>query len=150
MISFAPEDDEKLLADSARAFARDVLRPRLRRFEEAREVAPEVQRQFHELGLPGMDLPSELGFGGLSLTARALVEEELAFGDLGAAVALDALGPAAEVLRRLPDAKIRLAPFLDDPLRRAAFASDLRAGPGAARAQVVVSADGGRTALRAG
>src|SRR5436305_10380300 len=115
MISFAPEDDEKLLVDSARAFARDVLRPRLRAFEEAREVAAEVRRQFHELGLSGMDLPSELGFGGLSLTARALVEEELAFGDLGAAVALDALGPAGQVLRLLPSARTWLQPFLDDP-----------------------------------
>jgi len=142
MIAFAPEEDERLLIDSARAFAREVLRPRLRAFEHGREVAPEVQRQFHELGLLGMDLPSELGFGGLALTTRALVEEELACGDLGAAFALDALGPAGEVLRRLPSAKARLQPFLDDPLRRAAFGLDLRFVPGGARAQLLVSAEG--------
>lgn len=142
MIAFAPEEDERLLIDSARGFARDVLRPRLRAFEEARAVPDEVRRQFHELGLCGMDLPSELGFGGLTLTARALVEEELAAGDLGAAFALDALGPAGEVLRRSPSARGWLQPFLDQPLRRAAFASDLRFVPGGASAQVLVTADG--------
>jgi alkylation response protein AidB-like acyl-CoA dehydrogenase len=150
MIAFAPEDDERLLVDSARAFARDALRPRLRAFEEAREVSPEVRRQFHELGLSGMDLPSGLGFGGLSLTARALVEEELAAGDLGAAVALDALGPAGEVLRRLPSAKQWLEPFLDDPLRRAALAwPGLRFVAGGARAQVVVTSDAVHTEVAA-
>src|SRR5258708_24069867 len=141
MIAFAPEEDERLLVDSARAFAREMLRPHLRAFEEARAVPEEVRRAFHELGLVGMDLPSELGFAGVSLTTRALAEEELAAGDLGAAVALDAIGPAAEVLRRF-DARRWLSPFLDDPLRRAAFAvPDLRFVPGGAQAQIVVTAD---------
>src|SRR2546423_4415049 len=94
MIGFAPEEDERLLVDSARSFAREVLRPRLRQHEEARAVSDEARRAFHDLGLVGMDLPSELGFAGVPLLTRVLAEEELAAGDLGAAVALDATGPA--------------------------------------------------------
>src|SRR5712692_6492220 len=36
MIAFSPEEDERLLVDSARSFAQARLRPRLRAFEEAR------------------------------------------------------------------------------------------------------------------
>src|SRR5207302_8237060 len=144
MISFAPEDDERLLVDSARSFAQQQLRPRLRKFEEARGVSDEVRRAFHELGLVGMDLPAELGFAGVSLTTRALAEEELAAGDLGACVALDATGPAAEAIRIAgsPEQRKRwLAPFADDPLRRAALAVDARFVPGGARAQLLVMGD---------
>jgi len=143
MIAFSPEEDERLLVDSARGFAREVLRPRLREFEAARAVAEDVRRSFHELGLAGMDLPSELGFAGVPLLTRALAEEELAAGDLGAAFALDALGPAGEVLRRAPSAKKWLEPFLEEPLRRAALAHpDARFVWGGARAQIVVTAEG--------
>src|SRR3954462_9250656 len=127
MISFAPEDDERLLVDSARAFEQQQLRPRLRRHEEERGVSDDVRRAFHELGLVGMDLPSELGFAGVSLTTRALAEEELAAGDVGACVALDACGLAAEVIRAggSPEQRKRwLTPFLDDPSRRAAISID--------------------------
>ena len=144
MIAFAPEEDERLLVDSARAFAQGQLRPRLREFESARRVPDEVQRAFHELGLVGMDLPSELGFAGVSLTTRALAEEELAAGDLGACVALDAIGLAGEVIRAggTPDQrKALLAPFLEDPSRRAAFVRDGYA-LGGARAQLIVTSDG--------
>src|SRR4051812_31354000 len=144
MISFAPEDDERLLVDSARAFAQQQLRPRLRKHEEERGVSDEVRRAFHELGLVGMDLPAELGFAGVSLTTRALAEEELAAGDLGACVALDATGPAAEAIRigGSPEQRKRwLPPFAADPLRRAALAGDARFVPGGASAQLLVMED---------
>ena len=146
MISFSLDDDERLLASSARSFARGVLRPRLRAHEEARKLSDETRRAFHELGLCGMDLPAELGFGGLSLTARALIEEELAAGDLGAAVALDGPGLAGELIRRLgtDEQKRRLlGPFVDDPLRRAALCiGDSRAlGGGSAQLFVLLDRD---------
>jgi alkylation response protein AidB-like acyl-CoA dehydrogenase len=144
MISFAPEEDERLLVDSARAFAQEHLRPHLRAHEEARGLPDGVRRAFHELGLVGMDLPAELGFAGVSLTTRALAEEELAAGDLGAAVALDATGPAAEVIRLAGSPEQRkkfLGPFVEDPLRRAALALDARFVPGGARAQLLVMGD---------
>src|SRR5262249_28822498 len=144
MIAFSPEEDERLLVDSARSFASAQLRPRLRAFEEARAVPESVRRAFHELGLVGMDLPSELGFAGVSLTTRALAEEELAAGDLGACLALDATGLAGEVIRcgGSPEQRARwLAPFVGDPLRRAAMSLNGVAFGGAG-AQLLVTGDG--------
>src|SRR5205823_3462359 len=137
MIAFAPDDEERLLAESARQFARDVLRPKLREHEAARGLSEETRRAFHQMGLVGMDLPEAWGFGGISLTARALVEEELAAGDLGAAVALDATGLAGEVLRALPQGRASLTSLLDDPLLRWALTTG---GPvlGGARAQYLL------------
>src|SRR5207237_2524541 len=96
---------------------------------------------FHQLGLVGMDLPEAWGFGGISLTARALVEEELAAGDLGAAVALDATGLAGEVLRALPQGRASLAPLRDDPLSRWALTTGAPV-LGGARAQYLLRIDG--------
>ena len=124
MISFAPEEEERLFQETARAFAHDKLRAGLRTHEAAGALPPEVRTAFHELGLSGLDLPEALGFGGLSLTARALIEEELAAGDLGAAFALDALGLAGQLVRELGTQEQQarlLKPFLDQPLLRAAF-----------------------------
>ena len=126
MISFSPEDDEKQLAAAAQRFAQAELRPHLRAHEKARALPAAVQASFHGLGLVGLDLPGALGFGGLPLLTRALVEEELGAGDAGASVALDATGPAGQLIAALGTADQQsafLQPFLDDPGRAAALAA---------------------------
>ena len=133
MISFAPEDDEKQLASAAQRFALAELRPHLRAHEKARALPDAVQACFHGLGLIGLDLPEALGFGGLPLLTRALVEEELGAGDAGASVALDAVGPAGQLITALgtPGQQAAfLRPFLDDPRRAAALgAAESSPGP---------------------
>ena len=57
-------------------------------------MAPDVRRVYQTLGLAGLELPESLGGAGLGALARALVNEELAAADAGAALALDPLGPA--------------------------------------------------------
>jgi alkylation response protein AidB-like acyl-CoA dehydrogenase len=83
-----------LIQEAARAFARDHLRPRDREFEGARGVAPHVHHLYRELGLAGLELPEELGGAGIGALGRALVNEELAAADAGAALALDPIGQA--------------------------------------------------------
>ena len=133
MISFSPDDDEKLLIDAAARFAAAELRPHLRRHEEARALSDAARAAFHGLGLVGLDLPESLGFGGLRLVTRALVEEELAAGDAGAAFALDPLGLGGQLLAALGSSQQRetwLKPFLDEPLRAIALAAaESSAGP---------------------
>jgi alkylation response protein AidB-like acyl-CoA dehydrogenase len=87
MIDFALSDEERLLQETARRFAEERLAPALRAHERARGVTPEVAARFAALGLEGAG-----PFG------RALVLEELAAVDPGAATALDGPGPAAHVL----------------------------------------------------
>jgi alkylation response protein AidB-like acyl-CoA dehydrogenase len=94
VFDFDPGDDLALIAETARSFAQEELTPRLREHEAARAVDPEVRKRFREIGLAGLELPEPLGGVGLGALARALVNEELAAADAGAAIALDPLGAA--------------------------------------------------------
>jgi alkylation response protein AidB-like acyl-CoA dehydrogenase len=101
MFDFDLGEDLELIAETARNFARDELLPKLREHEEARSVQPAIRKTFSEIGLAGLELPESLGGAGLGALARALVNEELAAGDAGAALALDPLGPALYPLAEL-------------------------------------------------
>ena len=89
MFAFALSDEERLIQDTARRFARDRLLPGVRAHERARGVPRELAREFAGLGLDAAQVGA---------FARALVLEELAAVDPGATVALDGLGPARDVL----------------------------------------------------
>ena len=101
MFDFDLGDELELIAETAKSFAHEELLPRLRDHEVAREVSAEDRKRFAEIGLAGLELPEDLGGAGLGAVARAVVNEELAAGDPGAALALDPLGPALYPLLEL-------------------------------------------------
>jgi alkylation response protein AidB-like acyl-CoA dehydrogenase len=101
MFDFELGEDLELIAETAKSFAQDELLPNLREHEGARAVQPAIRKTFAEIGLAGLELPESLGGAGLGALARALVNEELAAGDAGAALALDPLGPALYPLLEL-------------------------------------------------
>ncbi len=101
MFDFGLGEDLELIVETARSFAQDELEPRLREHEGARAVLPAVCETFAEMGLAGLELPESLEGAGLGAVARVLVNEELAAGDAGAALALDPLGPAFYALAEL-------------------------------------------------
>lgn len=94
MFDFDPGPELELIVETAGSFGRDELVPRLREHEAARNVSATVRKRFAETGLAGLELPESLGGAGLGAVARALVNEELAAADAGAALALDPLGTA--------------------------------------------------------
>jgi alkylation response protein AidB-like acyl-CoA dehydrogenase len=94
-------DELSLLSGTARSFATAHLLPRLRDAEAARAPDPAVRDAFRQIGLAWLELPEALGGAGQGPLARALVNEELAAGDPGAALALDPLGPALYPLAEL-------------------------------------------------
>jgi hypothetical protein len=165
MISFEPTDDERAIVDEVRRFAEKELRPRAREAEAARAAPAALLESYRALGLHALDWPEEAGGAGLSIVARALVEEELSRGDPGLAVALDACGVAAaavlelapagrraELLRRLADAPggAALALAEEDLASElgGAIATTLSGGgpleaPGARRGPGAADADGG-------
>jgi alkylation response protein AidB-like acyl-CoA dehydrogenase len=127
MIHFGLEPELTLLQETARAFARDELRPRARAAEAARRADPAAERVHREIGLARVELPESLGGAALGALASAVVREELAAGDAGAALALDPLGPALYGLRELGggDAIARFAaPLLAQPDARALLVFD--------------------------
>ena len=87
-------DELALLCETARKFASEALRPRLREAEAARGVAAGTRESFDAIGLAALELPEAAGGAGLGPIARVLVNEELAAADAGAALALDVIGPA--------------------------------------------------------
>lgn len=82
-------EDEQLFRDSVRRFAEDALRPRVREMDEAGVFDPTLLRQFHELGLMGIEVPEAFGGAGGSFFEAILAVEELSRVDASAGVIVD-------------------------------------------------------------
>lgn len=88
-ISFDVGEELQAIVEAVHGFAEGRLRPRLRDFEAAGELPDELMRECAELGLTTLALPDRLGGSDLlDIRAAALCSEELAWGDVGAAVAI--------------------------------------------------------------
>ena len=123
-MDFGLSDEEQLIQKTARDFAAGELRPNFRDWESAGEVPQAVRQAYFELGLPLIDVPEALGGSELSAFAKTLVLEEIAYGDAGAALALEGAGPAVYPLLEMgkPD---QVRPFLEVfPTGRAALVVD--------------------------
>lgn len=91
-ISFDMGEDLQDIVDAVHNLAEDQIRPHLREFEQAGRITDELARLCHELGLTTLVLPESLGgMDMLDTRAAAVCCEELAWGDVGAA--LDIPGP---------------------------------------------------------
>jgi len=120
VVDFELDDELELIRVTARDFAADQLRPRLRVHEKTRSVSDEVHDAFAEIGFATLELPEVMGGSGLGALARCLVLEELAAADPGAALALDPLGPALYPLLEMSQSDVFCAPgLLEAPGRRA-------------------------------
>lgn len=98
MFDLDRSDELALVVETARKLAEAELAPRLREAERARGVSPELRAAWEEVGLAALELPEACDGAGLGCLARVLVNEELAAGDAGAALALDPFGPAVTAL----------------------------------------------------
>ena len=80
---FGLSDDEKALQETARKFAREVMRPKAAHHDETSTFPKDIIKQASDLGLMNLTIPAE--FGGMELphVAQAIVTEELAWGCSG-------------------------------------------------------------------
>ncbi len=93
MIDFAPSEEQQLIVETVRQFARNEIRPLAREANEARKLPGDVLAHAHALGLVANGLDEAFGGGAeRSAVTGAQVAEELAWGDL--AIALAILSPA--------------------------------------------------------
>jgi len=91
--SLTPEQEE--IRDLAHEFAEKEMRPVAERYDENEETPWEVMRKAHDLGIdPAAGFPEEYGGGGVDLLSSLILQEELAWGDAGIAVAINASGLA--------------------------------------------------------
>lgn len=88
-LSFDIGEDLQSIVDAVHGFAEGRLRPGLREFEHEGGLGDELQRECFELGITTLALPERLGGSDLlDIRAAVLCSEELAWGDIGAAIAI--------------------------------------------------------------
>jgi alkylation response protein AidB-like acyl-CoA dehydrogenase len=91
MYSFEPTEEQKIIVEAAKKLALKEFRSRMHDADEQSEPAPEWMQAGWELGLLPASIPEECGgFGEHSALTWILAAEELAWGDLSAALALTA------------------------------------------------------------
>jgi len=89
MIDFQPSEEQQLIIETVRGFARNEVRAAARECDETAKLPDALLAAAHELGLVANALPEAHGGGGArSAVTGALVAEELAWGDLALAVAI--------------------------------------------------------------
>ena len=76
-------EDEKLIRDTARAYAQDKLAPRVKLAYRNETFDPAIMREMGELGLLGATLPEEYGGAGANYVAYGLVAREIERVDSG-------------------------------------------------------------------
>jgi alkylation response protein AidB-like acyl-CoA dehydrogenase len=95
LFDLTPTDEQQMLRDAVRDFARDRVRPAAEEADAQRKAPTEVLGTSVELGFTMLGVPEELGgaVAERSAVTTALMSEALAHGDMGIAVAC--LAPAA-------------------------------------------------------
>jgi alkylation response protein AidB-like acyl-CoA dehydrogenase len=126
VFDLSPDDELEIVVETARKLAEAELVPRLREAEAARKVSADLRAAWDEVGLAGLELPERFDGAGLGCLARVLVNEELAAGDAGSALALDPYGPALTALLEVggPEAVGRLVAAVADGGGRALLVTD--------------------------
>lgn len=97
MYGFEPNEEQQMLVEAAQRYAENELRPAAHEADEAAELPPGLIEKGWQLGVLQASIPEQYGgFGEHSALSSVLASEELAWGDLAAALAL--MAPAAYAL----------------------------------------------------
>ncbi|HSF91583.1 MAG TPA: acyl-CoA dehydrogenase family protein, partial [Paracoccaceae bacterium] len=76
-------DEERMIRDSAQAYAQEKLQPRVREAFENEHTDPEIFREMGEMGLLGTTIPEEYGGLGAGYVSYGLVAREVERVDSG-------------------------------------------------------------------
>jgi butyryl-CoA dehydrogenase len=78
-MDFELSEEQVMLRDMARSFARREMLPTLKDYERQRKVNHDVIKKMAELGLLGAHLPQEYGGAGLDYTSAVVIWEQLSW-----------------------------------------------------------------------
>jgi alkylation response protein AidB-like acyl-CoA dehydrogenase len=92
MATFALDEEQQLIVDTVKSFAKNKLRPAMRTAEREGKPSAALYREYNDLQLSTLDFPAAVGGAGLGPIIGALVGEEMAFGDGALAVSLHSPG----------------------------------------------------------
>ncbi len=87
-ISFNLNEEQKMIQDLARQFARNEIAPVAEHYDKTHEFPWPVIKKAQELGLTTMNIPEKYGGLGLNMLEESLVSEELAWGCSGISTAI--------------------------------------------------------------
>jgi len=95
LFDLRPSEDQVMICDAVRIFAKEQFRPAAQAADTAYGAAPALLAQCQDLGVTAMGIPEALGGAGTERSAvtNVLIAEALAEGDMGLAFA--ALAPSA-------------------------------------------------------
>ncbi len=87
-IGFALSDEQNMLQQLARDFARNEIAPVAEHYDKTHEYPWPIIKKAQQLGLTASNIPEDFGGLGLSLVDEVVVQEELAWGCSGISTAL--------------------------------------------------------------
>lgn len=93
-IGFTLTEEQKLLQEMAREFARHEIIPVAKEYDKSHQFPWPVIRKAQELGLTIMSIPKAYGGSGLSMLDECIVTEELAYGCSGMSTSITLNGLA--------------------------------------------------------
>ncbi|WP_420645777.1 acyl-CoA dehydrogenase family protein [Candidatus Leptofilum sp.] len=93
-VHFALNDEQKMIRQLARDFARNEMAPVAEHYDQTHEYPWSVIKKAQELGFTTLNVPEEYGGLGLSLFEECMVSEELAWGCSGMSTAMGVNGLA--------------------------------------------------------
>lgn len=122
-MDFQLTDSQRALQETARQYAREVIRPKAPHYDETAEFPKDLISTAYELGLVNQAIPAEYGGVGLSHLEQVLVCEELAWGCSGVATSLFAndLANLPIILFGTEEQKKRLLTPFSERLKLASF-----------------------------
>ena len=101
-----PDDDQKMIVETVREFAEEILRPAAHDANDQATYPPHLIAGAAELGITAINVPED--FEGIAehrgTVTNALVAEALAYGDMGLALPILAPGGVASALTHWGDA----------------------------------------------
>jgi acyl-CoA dehydrogenase len=122
-MDFELTDSQRALQETARKYAREVVRPKAAHYDETAEFPRDLIATAHELGLINMAIPQECGGLGLSHLDQVIVCEELSWGDASVATTIVAndLANLPIILAGTEEQKKRLLGHFGERLKFASF-----------------------------
>ena len=146
-MDFDLNDEQRLLRDTVRDFARREVAPRAEQQDRAKSFPYELVAAMGDLGLMGIPFPAEYGGGGADSLSYALAVEELARIDSSTAITMAAhtsLGTMPIYLWGSDEQRADWLPSLCSGQRLAAFGlTEPEAGSDAGNVRTKAALDGG-------
>jgi acyl-CoA dehydrogenase len=145
MFDFEPTDQQQLLIETARRFAKEEIAPKAAEADEKAKFPMEIMEKAHELSLVNVEIPEAYGGLGLGCLDNCLILDELSHGCVGITIpmAVNTLGQTPLIIAGTEEQKERyLGQVTEEPCFCAYAITEPGAGSDAAALRTSVKKDG--------